>query len=432
MGQASQYWYDYNIELQVLVPGMPGPEYMISPDTVKAVLCLVDGETAAAFFREYFTQVLDMTNSQISCDPNMADVLDFSDCKRVLSADGQEMRGTSRKGNYNRRCKGGHVTTLFDNDSQTVLDYVVVNKKNNEDKALLKMLTNVSVEGCLISADALSSRDYLAKAIIKAGAGYLLNVKSNSNDTEELRQATMEAFNLAHMGKARPGQSYIAPYRYVYKDPDDQWRHGRREHLIIEQIPASAVEPEVLKNTSFPDIKSVVRYTKVVVTKYTPSKSKKKKSKIKKNRNERHRIAGNYVITMSTRYYISTEEFSVAGFKNVIKCILEYWGIEAMHNSLDTALDQDKLIMREPKHIESRAALNKMLWHVLKWVRDHSPSPTRHKFAIKRVQQRLGDVFVNFRNFTEYWLDMAANGDNAPPEEEPKRVPNFLLEKLVD
>jgi predicted transposase YbfD/YdcC len=63
--------------------------------------------------------------------------------------------------------------------NELVLGQRKVDDKSNEITAIPELLKILSLEGCIVTIDAIGTQTKIAKAIIDAGADYLLSVKDN-------------------------------------------------------------------------------------------------------------------------------------------------------------------------------------------------------------------------------------------------------------
>lgn len=97
------------------------------------------------------------------------------------SLDGKTVRAISE---LEDGCK--HFLSLFSHNTCRILDQEGVVKKENEITATPRMLERHSLYGTLITADALLTQKQVTRAIIEAGADYVLIVKDNHPDLQTI------------------------------------------------------------------------------------------------------------------------------------------------------------------------------------------------------------------------------------------------------
>jgi predicted transposase YbfD/YdcC len=72
-----------------------------------------------------------------------------------------------------------HMVSAWATANQISLGQVAVDEKSNEITAIPKLLKIIEVSGCLVTIDAMGCQTDIARAILDAGADYLLAVKGN-------------------------------------------------------------------------------------------------------------------------------------------------------------------------------------------------------------------------------------------------------------
>lgn len=73
----------------------------------------------------------------------------------IISADGKTMRGSSNK-SLNEKAK--HIVSLFIPDKKLTLAHYQVEEKSNEIPALIKLLEELDMQGCIITMDAMHTQ----------------------------------------------------------------------------------------------------------------------------------------------------------------------------------------------------------------------------------------------------------------------------------
>ena len=338
----ANFYKKNNLALQLLVPGLPDSEYMLSKSTINTALRLIDKEFIERLLKEYFSAIQDnidklitynddkykdiCTNSDDSEDDNLMDTLAF---------DGQEMRSSYKKGESCRRIKGGNIVTLFDCSNRVSKAYEVTDKKNNETRAFLHIASNTYIEGSVVMSDALNTSADVTNLIIEKGAFYLMPVKAYRGN-KELKSHIEAIFNREHKSTLR--------LERAYKD------HGRIEESLIEILPANMYIDERIKNIHS-NLNTIVKYSKTTVNIIDGKPTSEP--------------------TVTTRYYISSLPFEGdKTLKQVWSSIRDYWFIEQAHNTLDGPLfNQDQLQCCNDNSISNHAGLNKIRMNILGGIR---------------------------------------------------------------
>ena len=120
--------------------------------------------------------------------------LDVSHFRHLIGGDGQELRASYRKGSYNRKKKGGQGVTLFDCDSNEVIGFTTVVKKNQESEAFTRILNSISVkDDAIFYADAINTKASLIDYLNIRKLDWIFTVKTNGGN-KKLNQAIAVAF----------------------------------------------------------------------------------------------------------------------------------------------------------------------------------------------------------------------------------------------
>jgi predicted transposase YbfD/YdcC len=93
----------------------------------------------------------------------------------VLAMDGKALRGTRIAGEE----RSDHVLSVYDVETQQVLAQASVEMKENEIVAAPRLLERVSLNGKIVTADAMHTQRALSKQIVESGGHYLWPVKEN-------------------------------------------------------------------------------------------------------------------------------------------------------------------------------------------------------------------------------------------------------------
>jgi len=99
-----------------------------------------------------------------------------------LIIDGKALRGTIPKGKKQALVQ---VVSLWLDEDKLSFAQIKVNKKSNEITAIPKLLDKVSIEGSIISIDAIACQKEITEKIISRKADYLIALKKNQGNLYE-------------------------------------------------------------------------------------------------------------------------------------------------------------------------------------------------------------------------------------------------------
>jgi predicted transposase YbfD/YdcC len=99
--------------------------------------------------------------------------------KIVLSMDGKTVRGTIPAG----ECRGTHLLAIYVPQQGLVLAQIVVDRKENEIVVAPQVLSQVSLAGRTVIADAMHTQKGLCRQVIDADGDYVLTAKENQART---------------------------------------------------------------------------------------------------------------------------------------------------------------------------------------------------------------------------------------------------------
>ena len=127
-----------------------------SHDTMSRVFGMLDPKEFQARFIEW---------AQVACGKHSREILSF---------DGKTIRG-SRDGEE----KPVHMVSAWANKARAVFGQLAVDEKSNEITAVPMLLELLDIEGCIITADAMSCQKEIVTKITEKGADYTLGLKEN-------------------------------------------------------------------------------------------------------------------------------------------------------------------------------------------------------------------------------------------------------------
>src|SRR5699024_11127857 len=99
----------------------------------------------------------------------------------VVAIDGKTVRGAASKSNKFPL----HIVSAFCTKNRLCLGQQAVTEKSNEITAIPKLLALLTLDGCVVTADAMGCQKQIAKKIREQRADYILQVKDNQKDLKE-------------------------------------------------------------------------------------------------------------------------------------------------------------------------------------------------------------------------------------------------------
>ena len=260
----------------------------------------------------------------------------------VVAIDGKSVRGANNSnGNSNGNGNGNgngnsaahplHIVSAWASEQGLLLGQVRTAEKSNEITAIPELLRLLSIEGCIVTIDAMGCHKSITQAITERQADYVLSLKGNHRHLH-LGTARWFASSLANGFK---GQAHSC-----YAEPQAPTRHGR-----IESRTYWAVEvPECLLRAtkSWSGLQTLV-----MVQRW-------------------RQVKGKAQVQQTTHYFISSLPVS-AGAEQIAKAQRSHWSVEnALHWSLDVAFREDACQVRRDNAPANLACLRRMALTQLK------------------------------------------------------------------
>jgi predicted transposase YbfD/YdcC len=256
----------------------------------------------------------------------------------VVAIDGKAVRGAFERG---RKATPLHLVNVWAVEARLVLAQRTAPGRN-EVVGALEVLELLSLEGCIVTADALHCHRAMAAAILERGADYALAVKGN--------QPSLRKDAARWVEEAERGESD----RVEQEQPAS---HGRREWREAVVAPAA----DMARAHDFPGIEAVGRVT------------------------SQRRVDGEDT-EVATRYFLLSRRLSA---RRLLEVVRQHWTIEnQLHWVLDVVFDEDRARNRKDHGPENISILRKLALNLL---RTHPDTA-----SIRRKVKRAGwdDAFL--------------------------------------
>jgi predicted transposase YbfD/YdcC len=245
--------------------------------------------------------------------------------KGVVAIDGKALRGAYERG---RKAMPLHLVNIWAAEARLVIGQRLAPGRN-EALGARQALALLSLDGCIVTADALHCRADTARAILDTGADYALAVKANQPTLLAQAQALIQACDPSR--KAREGASFA---------------HDRREGRTALVAPAREID--------FPGIAAVARV-------------------------ETHRQPAGEPQAVIVRWFLLSTRLSP---QRMLEVARTHWSIEnQLHWVLDVDLDEDRARSRKDNAPQNLALIRKLALNLLR----QNPDSGSIKGKIKRA-----------------------------------------------
>ena len=147
----------------------------------------------------------------------------------IISIDGKTARGSASKGKNPL-----HMVSAWAHEQQLVLGQVATDVKSNEITAVPELLNILDIQGCIVTADAMSCQKQITQKIIDGGGDYVLGLKDNQRtlkrDAQDYFEAALADRNLypelAHFHTTDRGHGRVEVRDY-YLTTSIDWLYGK-------------------------------------------------------------------------------------------------------------------------------------------------------------------------------------------------------------
>jgi predicted transposase YbfD/YdcC len=255
----------------------------------------------------------------------------------VVAIDGKALRGAYERGKSTTPL---HMVNVFAAEARMAL----ASRKapgRNEAKGALEVLRMLSLEGCIVTGDALHCSRPFAETVLRRGGHYALALKQNQG---KLFDAVARRF-------ARAGKRSIAKRL----EPSTHDRHESRRATVIRDTSVAAAN-------RFPGVVALARIT------------------------SRRRLHGRRADKPIVRYYLLSKYIAA---KRLLQVVRSHWGIEnRLHWILDVVFDEDGSRTRKDNGPENLATLRRFAINI---IRSH---PERISMRQKVKRAGWDDAFL--------------------------------------
>ena len=255
----------------------------------------------------------------------------------VVAVDGKAVRGAYERG---RSATPLHMVNVFATEARMALASCKAPGRN-EAQGALEVLQMLSLEGCIVTADALHCNRPFAKKVLARGAHYVLALKENQSKLF----AQVERFF------TRSGKRSVA--QRVETSTHD--RYESRRATVIRNTSLGAAN-------RFPGVVAIARIT------------------------SRRRPHGKSAGKPAVRYYLLSKHFPA---KRLLQIVRSHWSIEnRLHWVLDVVFGEDRNRTRKDNGPENLAILRRFAINI---IRSH-PNST----SLRQKSKRAGwdDAFL--------------------------------------
>jgi predicted transposase YbfD/YdcC len=264
----------------------------------------------------------------------------------ALHIDGKTLRRSFDSASKNAAL---HMVSVWASKAELALAQLTTRKKSNEIKAIPQLLDLITIQGAVVTIDAMGCQTAIADKIIAGGGDYILAVKDNQKTLhEEIKLLFSEAIpaNFEHMGydkheTVEKGHGRIETRRvWVTRDVDWLRQRGQWKGL------GGAICVEAVREVLDP-------------------------------------AGGPSKITVQRRYYITSLDHRDRGKDAAYfaRLIRDHWGIEnKLHWCLDVAFAEDDCRVRMGHAAENLSRLRRIGLNLLK-----QEKTTKRGFAGKRL-----------------------------------------------
>jgi predicted transposase YbfD/YdcC len=290
-----------------------------SHDAISDLFSILDKNLFAECFMNWVNSIANLTDSE------------------VVAFDGKTIRGVASSS----RKFPLHVVTAFCTKNRISLGQETVEDKSNEIIAIPKLLDILTLNGCIVTIDAMGCQKKIAEKIIEKNANYILQVKDNQ---KELKEQIEKIFKIQI-----PEGTHI----------DVDMGHGRIETRKCDVISDLRFLDE---KEEWKGLNTIVRISSIREIKKTG------------------------VASTEFRYYISS---LIPDAECINKSVRSHWGIENdLHWNLDVIFKEDGALKRIGNSAENFNIISKVALGLIE-----NEKSVKLSKPLKRLRASLNDAY---------------------------------------
>ena len=242
--------------------------------------------------------------------------------KQTVSIDGKTIRGSREKGK-----KAIHMVSAWASEAKLVLGQIATEEKSNEITAVPELLELLDIEGCVVTADAMSCQTAIVSAINSKTADYVIQLKDN--------QPNMHREVAQYMEEAVADRQNDPDLSYVTTIEKGHGRIEKRTYYLLTDSCLIGLYPAWEGLHGFGMMKSEVTTSETT--------------------------------TSETHFYIT----SLTDVDSFSKSARDHWGVESsLHWCLDMTFHEDHSRIRKDHSAENMAVIRHIALAVLKNMND--------------------------------------------------------------
>jgi predicted transposase YbfD/YdcC len=271
-------WAKYHEELLKRIIELP--HGIPSHDTIQRVMASIKPET--------FTRLLETWQKMLN--NNEGEKL-----KQIFAIDGKTMRG-----NGNKNQEALHIVTVWAKEAGVCFGQKAADSKGKEVPMIKELLDTVSVQGQIVTIDAIGTQKEIAEKIRKGKADYVLAVKEN--------QKTLHEDIKEYFDEEKFLEEILQQGGYLKTGEKERSQYEKREYWQTGDIAwlAQKKDWEGLRG---------IGMTKTTILREDGTQSEEK------------------------RYYITSLSVNIEDFARAVR---GHWSVESMHWHLDVTFREDK------------------------------------------------------------------------------------------
>jgi len=322
------------------------PNGIPSHDTLERVLSIIKPDELQNILVSILRETIERASKDIDEYLYKNEALNIY-IKDVVAIDGKETRNT---GNEKKEAvedqRNFNTLNVYSTEYGIALSSTRIDEKTNEIPEAQKVLKNLDLKGCIVTADALNTQKETARAIVEDAHGdYCLAVKGNQHKLYNDLVDYFQDESLLKEVREKDGC-------YLKESEETNHKEEIREHYITDDI--SWFED----NKLWISLKSFGYIKKTTTNKDTGE------------------------VSIEERYYICSFKPDAELLSVVIR---RHWHVEnLLHWVLDVVFREDSLRTRQKKALENLGLIKRFVLSILKVVKEY------YKMSFRYIRRKIG------------------------------------------